>query len=107
MKRKTLILVLMVVLVALLSVSVTSAQNAPRRYIVISQIEGQVGSAAAMQSQLAGGRVVRNLPQIGAAVVTSADANTGQPARAWPRRMWPASPPRLWAPTAAACIRRR
>ena len=75
MKRKTLILVLLVVLVALLSVSVTSAQNAPRRYIVISQIEGRLGSAAAMQSQLAGARVVRNLPQIGAAVVTSADAN--------------------------------
>lgn len=80
MKRFVMLAVLVTLLVSAFSVSGVAAQRAPQEWIVISATEGvtRLSALAPAQIQIAGGRITRNIPQLGAFVVSSTDANFAQ-----------------------------
>jgi len=75
MKRLVLLTVLLTVVMAVFSVSTTAAQGRPRKYIVISQSQTSVSSSTLTQINKFGGRVLRNLSNMGLMVVSSSDPN--------------------------------
>jgi subtilisin family serine protease len=75
MKRLVLLTVLLTLVTAAFSISTAAAQNRPRKYIVISQSQTSIPSTTLNQISKAGGRVLRNLANMGLMVVTSSDPN--------------------------------
>lgn len=75
MKRSVLLLVLLALTVSIFSVSTAAAQERPRKYIVISHSQTNIPSAVLTQIQKSGGRVLRNLSNMGLMVVSSTDPN--------------------------------
>ena len=75
MKRKVLFTILLAVTLTISSVSIAAAQNRTRKYIVISQNDSSFGSSVLGQIQKSGGRVVRNLSNMGLMVVSSDNPN--------------------------------
>lgn len=75
MKRSILIL-LLIVLVGALSVTVVAAQSGGMRsYIVVANTRGGIPRAVEAQIRAAGGTITKNLSQIGVLVVSSANPN--------------------------------
>jgi subtilisin family serine protease len=72
MKRVMILLVLAALLVGALSVT---AQARLRRYIVLSNSESSIPSSLLAEIRAAGGSVTESLPEIGVAVVTTANPN--------------------------------
>ncbi|MCA0457322.1 MAG: S8 family serine peptidase [Chloroflexi bacterium] len=77
MKRFVTLAVLIMLFVSAFSVTGVAAQRPSQEWIVISAAEGvmKLPTFANSQVQIAGGRIVRQFPQIGALVVSSTDAN--------------------------------
>ncbi|MBI1277290.1 MAG: S8 family serine peptidase [Anaerolineaceae bacterium] len=75
MKRLVILTVLLTLVTAVFSVSTAAAQNRPRKYIVISQSQTTVSSTTLSQISKSGGRVLRNLSNMGLMVVSSSDPN--------------------------------
>lgn len=74
MKRLLFLTLLIAILIAAFS-GTTTAQDRPRRYIVISQSQSSVSAAVMSQIQIAGGRVLRNMSNMGLVVVSSTNPN--------------------------------
>ncbi len=77
MKRFVVLAVLVTMLVSAFSFTGVAAQRARKEWIVISASDNvtSMSSLATSQIQIAGGQIVRNMPQIGAMVVSTSDAN--------------------------------
>lgn len=77
MKRFVSLAVLVTLLVGAFSFSGVAAQRNRKEWIVIPAADNvtQLSALATSQIQIAGGRVIRNVPQIGAVLVSSDDAN--------------------------------
>jgi len=82
MKRSVQFIIFLVVLLTLISVSVVSAQNRSRSYIVLGVNETGISPQVMTQARNSGGRVVFNFAQIGASVVTTSDPNFASRMRA-------------------------
>lgn len=112
MRKFAFIAVLMMLFVALMSVSVVSAQNTSARYLILMRGNSTPADLAQNVAN-AGGQLVRTLPQVGIAVAVSSDANFAStlsdvrnvsdvsliPAEMLPQAVMEA--PELTAPTAA------
>ncbi len=75
MKRLVVLTVLLTLVTVAFSVTGVAAQNRPRKYIVISQSQTNISSTTLGQISKAGGRVLRNLSNMGLMVVSSTDPN--------------------------------
>jgi len=75
MKRLVLLTVLFTMVTAVFSVTSVAAQNRPRKYIVISQSQNNVASTTLSQISKSGGRILRNLSNMGMMIVSSSDPN--------------------------------
>ena len=77
MKRFVKLSVLIMLLVSAFSFTGVAAQRPSKEWIVISAGDTikSLSPLATSQVQIAGGRIVRNMSQIGALVVSSTDAN--------------------------------
>ncbi len=75
---KRIAFVLLLLLIAVLSISVASAQSSLREYIILSRGESSVSADVRAQVLAAGGTITRDLSDIGILVATSSNTNFRQ-----------------------------